>query len=312
VERDPTLIYASSGALSRPERAQLQYHDTALNIKARQGVDRLADPPLHLGLEVVNILQPRGDETILDAACGDGSDLWDWFLQTHHEGPMLGIDKHPNLFYAKREEIEREFERLPAEVRNLPGVEFIMADAHNIPLGDGSVDIVICKNALYEMEDLEKVLEEIYRVLQDDGIFVAVTSTSNNKPRQRLFEQMVRSYLSILRDEEINIHPRMNESFDTEKAKEILPKHFTIFDQVSYYSDAYVRSGEQEILYNSLRSMKNDYYPIPRVSQMEQSISDLVTPIVEQEIERLGSFKERIERDIFFCAKNFASTQLPA
>lgn len=45
----------------------------------------------------------------------------------------------------------------------------ILADAHDIPLSDDSVDAVICKSLLEHVQDPKKVMLEIWRVLKKDG-----------------------------------------------------------------------------------------------------------------------------------------------
>jgi ubiquinone/menaquinone biosynthesis C-methylase UbiE len=45
----------------------------------------------------------------------------------------------------------------------------ILADAHNIPLADESIDAVICKSVLEHMKNPFKVMEEIYRILKGGG-----------------------------------------------------------------------------------------------------------------------------------------------
>ncbi len=45
----------------------------------------------------------------------------------------------------------------------------ILADAHNVPLPDNSIDAVICKSVLEHIADPFKVMEEIYRILKNGG-----------------------------------------------------------------------------------------------------------------------------------------------
>lgn len=45
----------------------------------------------------------------------------------------------------------------------------ILADAHNIPLADESIDAVICKSVLEHMKNPFKVMDEIFRILKNDG-----------------------------------------------------------------------------------------------------------------------------------------------
>ncbi len=55
-----------------------------------------------------------------------------------------------------------------------PNVQFI-ADAHNIPMRDGSVDAVVIQAVLEHVLDPQQVVEEIWRVLAPDGLVYAET-----------------------------------------------------------------------------------------------------------------------------------------
>jgi phosphatidylethanolamine/phosphatidyl-N-methylethanolamine N-methyltransferase len=65
-----------------------------------------------------------------------------------------------------------------AEKKKIPGnVIFSVQDACNLPYGNDSFDCVIISNALHIMPDPELALENIHRVLKNDGILIAPTFT---------------------------------------------------------------------------------------------------------------------------------------
>jgi len=59
-------------------------------------------------------------------------------------------------------------ERLLREIEN-PYIEKVCADAHHLPLRDGSVDCVLCLSLLEHLKKPEKCVEELYRVLKYGG-----------------------------------------------------------------------------------------------------------------------------------------------
>jgi len=61
--------------------------------------------------------------------------------------------------------------RLLEEIKN-PYVERICADAHNLPLREGSVDCVLSISLLEHLENPEKCVKELYRVLRHGGIAI--------------------------------------------------------------------------------------------------------------------------------------------
>ena len=48
-------------------------------------------------------------------------------------------------------------------------IEKIICDAHNLEIEDNSLDVVTCKQLLHEVENPEKIITEIYRVLKPGG-----------------------------------------------------------------------------------------------------------------------------------------------
>lgn len=60
------------------------------------------------------------------------------------------------------------------DIRHSPNVQFI-ADAHSIPLHDGSVDAVVIQTALEHALDPQQVVDEIWRVLKPRGLVYAET-----------------------------------------------------------------------------------------------------------------------------------------
>ena len=61
-----------------------------------------------------------------------------------------------------------------------PNVTFAVADATNLRYGDDTFDAVVIANALHIMPDPARAIEEIKRVLKDNGIMIAPTFTREN------------------------------------------------------------------------------------------------------------------------------------
>lgn len=56
-------------------------------------------------------------------------------------------------------------------------LHFSVQDMFHLPYADGSFDVVIVANALHIVEHPEKALDEIRRVLKEDGVLIAPTFT---------------------------------------------------------------------------------------------------------------------------------------
>lgn len=64
-----------------------------------------------------------------------------------------------------------------SDVRNGPGVDLIL-DLHDIKLPSKSVGTILCLDTLEHVEYPRKAIEEIYRILREDGILI-ISSVMN-------------------------------------------------------------------------------------------------------------------------------------
>ena len=63
-------------------------------------------------------------------------------------------------------------EMLARAREKVPDGVFYEADLHDLPLADDAVDLVVCAIALSHVEDLDRALAELVRVLRPDGHLV--------------------------------------------------------------------------------------------------------------------------------------------
>jgi SAM-dependent methyltransferase len=99
-------------------------------------------------------------ETILDLGCGAGLDLYLYAQATGSGGKVYGLDISEEMI-AKA---QRNMETL-----NVRNAEFLCAAGDNIPLPDGSVDLVAA-NGIYNLSpDKRAVMREAARVLRPGG-----------------------------------------------------------------------------------------------------------------------------------------------
>lgn len=120
------------------------------------------------------------NSTILDLACGDGL-----LLELVHadlpDARLIGVDISPAELQA-------------AKVR-LASMEpeLLLASAQELPLDDASVDVVLCHMSLMLMEDIERVVAEIGRVLTPGGVVALVVSDGSwPAGAGRIFKRLVR------------------------------------------------------------------------------------------------------------------------
>lgn len=102
---------------------------------------------------------------VLDIGCADGW-LTTRMAQVLSEAGVIGLDVSPKMINHARKEH--------------PEVDFICADAHEIPFLDGSFDLVICTETLEHVVDPLRVLLEIRRCLSPGGQAVISMDTGNS------------------------------------------------------------------------------------------------------------------------------------
>lgn len=106
-----------------------------------------------LGSPVVDLLDPKPGERILDLGCGDGA-LTE--IIAGREVDVLGIDAGPDFVAT-------------AQAR---GLNVIHGDGQDLPFEDNSFDAVFSNAALHWMPDADGVLRGVGRVLKPGGRFV--------------------------------------------------------------------------------------------------------------------------------------------
>jgi len=93
---------------------------------------------------------------VLDAACGAG---WGTALLAERAGSAIGVDLSP-VFVAQAQEAHG-------------GVaEFLEGDLRELPFGDGEFDLAVCFEALTHVAEPERALDELRRVLREDGLLL--------------------------------------------------------------------------------------------------------------------------------------------
>lgn len=96
---------------------------------------------------------------ILDVGCGGG--FTSEFL-AKRGAIVTGVDQSKKL-------VEVASQHSKCQGLN---IEYLHADARNLPLEDRSFDIIICVDTLEHIQNYHKVLSEIYRLLRPSGYFL--------------------------------------------------------------------------------------------------------------------------------------------
>lgn len=111
----------------------------------------------------------RPNSKFLDVACGTG-EIIARLAPEHPTADFFGTDFTPAMIVkAKQKNVASK------------NVNFQEANVTQLPFEDNLFDVVICSDAFHHFLNPEKALQEINRVMKNDGLFLLVDPAFNNK-----------------------------------------------------------------------------------------------------------------------------------
>ena len=121
--------------------------------------------------KIVAFLKEKSPDSILDIATGTG-DLAIAMAKTGAT-KIIGLDLSPGMLEVGKKKVSN---------KNLQNtIEMVVGDSENLPFEDNSFDAITVAFGVRNFENLEKGLEEIYRVLKPEGHFVVLETSVPTK-----------------------------------------------------------------------------------------------------------------------------------
>ncbi|MGC6173015.1 class I SAM-dependent methyltransferase [Lacrimispora sp. 38-1] len=106
----------------------------------------------------IPILEEVKKETfwsLLDVGCGTGNSI-ERLKNEFPEKKYIGIDLAENMIAV-------------AKKKRIPGANFVVGDAENLPFKEAQFDVIICKESFHHYPHVEKFFQSAYRTLKPGG-----------------------------------------------------------------------------------------------------------------------------------------------
>src|SRR5574344_1551683 len=116
---------------------------------------------------LINSLEFKKNSKILDLCCGTG-DISRLIIKKEPSCEVIGVDFSQNMLEIAKNKTKNT-------------VQFIKADITNLPFEDASFDTCIISFGLRNIQNQQKALAEISRVLKNKGTFVHLDFGKTNK-----------------------------------------------------------------------------------------------------------------------------------
>ncbi|RYD86247.1 MAG: class I SAM-dependent methyltransferase [Sphingobacteriales bacterium] len=127
---------------------------------------------------------PPTSKSVLELACGTGRVTGQLHRRLKSGARLVASDLNNDMLQVAR------------TVVYSPRVEWVVADAHRLPFGNGVFDLVVCQFGVMFFQQKPLAIAEIARVLQPGGCFLFNTWDSIRvNPRAALIQQVLREEL---------------------------------------------------------------------------------------------------------------------
>ena len=166
-------------------------------------------------LDFAEIKDNKNIDVLLDLGCGKGGGV-SFYKDFYNFNHCIGIDiTEVNINLAKKHN---------------KNVNFYVASATNLPINTNTVDIVTCVESVLYYDPMLKFVEEVYRILKDDGKILI--SADLNEEEETILENIF-----------------LNNGFILNK-KEDITKNVAMGCAISKFRFMDISFSESEIMYN--------------------------------------------------------------
>ncbi|NDJ62616.1 MAG: methyltransferase domain-containing protein [Chloroflexi bacterium] len=188
-----------------PEALRQQYANDQF-LRTRQTMHQeYSVPKVHFPDWVLDRIEWRGDEVVLDVGAGTGT-YYDSLRTRWPDVKYYGFDKSAGIL---------KTHRAPATLA--------VADAEHLPFPDETFDVVMANHVLYHVPNIEQAISECRRVLKPDGLLVTATNSQHTMPE---FQALFRRALILLSAPGHVYNQVPNNPFSLESGVPLLARQF--------------------------------------------------------------------------------------
>jgi SAM-dependent methyltransferase len=127
-------------------------------------------------------------QTVLDLGSGGGFDCFLAANRVGKEGKVIGVDMTPEMIDKARENARKS---------KYENVEFRLGEIENLPVADGTVDVIISNCVINLSPNKRRVFEEAFRVLKPSGRLM-VSDIVLLKQLPEIIRKNVEAYIGCL------------------------------------------------------------------------------------------------------------------
>ncbi|MDQ1446992.1 MAG: trans-aconitate 2-methyltransferase [Acidimicrobiaceae bacterium] len=140
-----------------------------------QTYDQISEPQYQWGLEVLERLEPRADEVVIDAGCGSGR-VTERLLERLPDGQVVGVDGSAEMIKVAAEKFAGD-ERVTLIVSDLLELTPELLEQNEAPT---AVDALFSTATFHWITDHERLFSRIHSVLRPGGRLVAQCGGEGN------------------------------------------------------------------------------------------------------------------------------------
>jgi len=211
------------------------------------------------------------DLKILDVGCGYG-DFPQYLHEQDSSWKIWGIDISKGMIDEAKKSTDQS-------------IKYAVADTQKLPFKDRSFDVLVAKHMVYHIDDIRKGLNEMHRVLKDDGILIITLNSLANGSRANI-ERYLKEMEKVLNAKRIQTITKANmENFFQYVDK----SQFKILEIRTYFN--YGEIENSGLLKSYLESYRDFFSPKPTPEKWGKALFEIDKRIAA-EIKKRGKIDE--------------------